>query len=154
MVWLGQGGEAKYILSSDVDVRENDCIVLGENCRVYSDRCIVVSRTSTIEKGSYSSYLDEFTSSKSKCIDQSIQSSLIQILSELGNHTLESTDCRENECAVCLDFTKDVIFLPCRHLTTCSNCVRELATSGLINMTPITCGVCTGEVKKIIRFYP
>jgi baculoviral IAP repeat-containing protein 7/8 len=33
---------------------------------------------------------------------------------------------KDNECVVCLEKEKEVVFIPCRHLGTCKNCAINL----------------------------
>lgn len=141
-------------LSSDVNIVQNKCVVLGENCIIYGNDCIVVSRTCKIAKGSNSRFLDSYCESKSANVDQKAHSSLINILEELGNHESELSVNDDDECSVCMDMKKDVVFLPCRHLNICTNCLRNIVhTKYVTGIENIICGTCRCVVENVIRFY-
>ncbi|XP_048883514.1 E3 ubiquitin-protein ligase XIAP isoform X1 [Brienomyrus brachyistius] len=51
---------------------------------------------------------------------------------------------REKQCKVCMDSDISVVFTPCGHLVTCSNCSKSLSKC------PICCAVITQKIKTYI----
>ncbi len=66
-------------------------------------------------------------------------------LLELEGVTVE-TKIEENQCAVCFENKKDIVFIPCNHQCCCIDCARNLFEK------PI-CPLCKSEIKSAIKVF-
>lgn len=59
----------------------------------------------------------------------------------------------EDDCSVCMDKKRDVIFIPCGHITHCVDCVNNMTRQSMIDVSMPLCCVCRKTVEKIYRAY-
>ena len=148
-------------MGSDCNIYGNSCIVLGMNCKVYGADCIVSDKSSTIYDKS-SKYVWEYPSSITCKEDDARKKILTKIMQEVNTDS-GTAICEDGddlyECVICLDRKKNILFLPCRHVTSCTQCVRNEVTARFTKMMienctdDFKCGVCNMPVKKVYRMY-
>lgn len=73
------------------------------------------------------------------------QSDLKNIQSDLVEEKKDEIPITENDdtCIICYDNKKSVIFLPCAHLNTCTNCAK------LILLEKQRCPICRNEIREM-----
>lgn len=59
------------------------------------------------------------------------------------SHTITTTDGEDNECCVCLDATRQLVFLPCGHVCTCKTCGEPLDL----------CPLCRADITQKINMF-
>lgn len=63
------------------------------------------------------------------------------------NVPIDKIPAPEHCCAICQELPKDVVYMPCRHLSTCQWCARDhMKTSSC-------CPVCRAPIENIIKVY-
>lgn len=71
---------------------------------------------------------------------------------ELGFGNQDRIDGKEygktDECVVCMDERRQVVFLPCRHMATCQKCAEKIVGG----WAPI-CPICRGEVDETVKVF-
>ena len=148
-------------IAADCDIYGNNCLVLGMNCNIYGAGCIIADKSSTILNPA-SKYIWEYSASISRKDEDLYKKTLTDILQKVGNDSgTEHTDDPRDECGVCMDRKKNMLLLPCCHITSCTQCVREQATDALQKImmgeySPeivFKCGICNSDVKDVYRVF-
>lgn len=75
------------------------------------------------------------------------KSSCIRTKEELDQQIKPGGDIIQQICAICLENPRNIIFLDCGHISTCEECLSK------IEKFPLTCSICSQEVKKVCKFY-
>ncbi len=74
---------------------------------------------------------------------------LLLVLKQLLSSTLVVRHfvCRDDlACVVCFSNLKNVLFMPCRHIATCSECADKKNAAGVPFI--VTCPMCNKRIKK------
>ena len=61
------------------------------------------------------------------------------------SHTIQTPDDGddENECCICMDATRQLVFLPCGHVCTCRNCGEPV----------VNCPLCRADITQKINLF-
>lgn len=65
----------------------------------------------------------------------------------LADHNQKLDIDEKSSCLICMNQTKNTLFMPCRHLSACYDCTK------IITSTSNKCPICREDIKETILFY-
>lgn len=81
-------------------------------------------------------------------VDPNRESEVEELPYEVPNEETGEKGSGHDCCVICQEYRKNVVILPCAHLCSCVNCIREYASQGGSD-----CPVCKSVIERTIKVY-